>query len=212
MLKVSHVGVYNIENAIRGMRNPLSSWDKSDSFGDSITYYTNERLVDQFNKYELGDKDLDLAKRLVSSGTDHGKFLRQILVSVDIEAPLYWWKEADTYKVGTVANSTSTMHTIMKKEFSEDMFSFDCLTETNKEIILHMLNELRKDYLETKSKDTWRELIQVLPNSFNQLRTVTLNYQVLRNMYHSRRNHKLFEWHTLCDWIETLPYSELITM
>ena len=202
MIKVTNICVYNFENAIRGMRNPLNSWDKSDS------YY------DKGGNFVIGENDLNLALKLANAGTDHRKFLRQIFVSMDITAPLYWWKEFDTYKVGTVANSCSTMHTIHKKEFTLDDFSHDKLNECNKRILkvyIDTINADRKLFLETGDKDYWWQMIQMLPTSYNQLRTVTLNYEVLRNIYHSRKNHKLDEWHTLCDAIEQLPYSVLIT-
>ena len=202
MIKITNVCVYNFENAIRGMRNPLNSWDKSDS------YY------DKGGNFVIGENDLKLALKLANAGSDHRKFLRQIFVSVDITAPLYWWKEFDTYKVGTVANSCSTMHTIHKKEFTLDDFSHDKLNEYNKRILkayIDAINTDRKLFLETNDKDYWWQMIQMLPTSYNQLRTVTLNYEVLRNIYHSRKNHKLDEWHGFCDVIKGLPYSELIT-
>jgi hypothetical protein len=191
----------NFENAIRGMRNPLNSWDKSDSYvGDS-------------GRFIIGENDLALAKRLVAAGSDHRKFLRQILVSVDVLAPLYWYKEYDTYKVGTVANSCSTMHTVHKKEFALDDFSTEHLSELSLGSLaetIKVMNVYREDFLATSNKESWWQMIQLLPTSYNQLRTITLNYEVLRNIYHSRKAHKLDEWHTFCDWIKTLPYSELI--
>ena len=202
MIKITNISVCNFENAIRGMRNPLNSWDKSDS------YY------DKGGNFVIGENDLKLALKLANAGSDHRKFLRQIFVSVDITAPLYWWKEFDTYKVGTVANSCSTMHTIHKKEFTLDDFSHDKLNEYNKRILkayIDAINTDRKLFLETNDKDYWWQMIQMLPTSYNQLRTVTLNYEVLRNIYHSRKNHKLDEWHGFCDVIKGLPYSELIT-
>ncbi|NLD87124.1 MAG: hypothetical protein GX633_02545 [Clostridiales bacterium] len=198
MLKVSNSTVMNFENAIRGARNPMNSWDKSDS------RYEEGRFV-------LGPNDLSLACRLCSAGRDHRKFIRQIFVSVDIEAPIYWWKEFDTYKVGTVANSTSTMHKIHSRPFSPDQFSFDNLTEESEEFSLELLaylESLRKKYLKTKDKALWLDIIKLLPSSYNQLRTVTLNYEVLNNIYHARKNHKLSEWHTFCDYIATLPYAK----
>lgn len=202
MIKVERVSVMNLENAIRGARNPLNSWARSDS-----SY--NEK-----GEYILGENDLSLAKRLCSAGSDHRKFIRQILVSMDITAPLYWWKEFDTYKVGTVANSTSTMHKIHSKEFTLDDFSVDHMTPTTLaefEKWVAYLESVRLRYLETKDKADWYDLIQLLPTSYNQMRTVTLNYEVLTNIYYARRTHKLAEWHDLCDAILELPYArELI--
>ncbi len=202
MIKIDKTDVYGWEAAIRGMRNPLNSWDKSDSvftMGDTF----------------VGENDLSLMKRLVKAGSDHSKFMRMITVTCDITAPLYWWKEYDTYKVGTVANSCSTMHTIHKKEFSWDDFSFEHLLQDEAtEFMKHLicgLNYYRTIYLKTKDKTYWYQMIQLLPSSYNQLRTVQLNYAALRNIYHARKNHKLSEWHTFCEWIESLPYSELIT-
>ena len=203
MIKLEKTSVMNMENAIRGARNPMNSWGKSDS------YY------DENGDYILGENDLDLAKRLVKAGSDHRKFLRQIFVSVDITAPLYWWKEYDTYKVGTTANSCSTMHKIHAKEFVRDDFSFE---KTYKdcdwliESILNVLNTSRDKFLETKEKVYWDTMIQFLPSSYNQMRTCTLTYENLVNIYYARRHHKLTEWHTLCDWIETLPYFKEIVL
>ena len=202
MIKVTNVCVYNFENAIRGMRNPLNSWDKSDS------YY------DKGGNFVIGENDLKLALKLANAGSDHRKFLRQIFVSMDISAPFYWWKEFDTYKVGTVANSCSTMHTIHKKEFELGDFSWEQLDEyglTILEATIDYLNHNRELFIETNNKRYWYNMIQILPTSYNQLRTLTLNYEVLRNMYHSRKAHKLDEWRELCDAIEQLPYSVLIT-
>lgn len=216
MLNIENVEVMGWEHAIRGMRNPMNSWEKSDSdwnfdcIEDPETFYTYETK----DEYEIGPNDLDLMRRLRNAGTDHRKFMRMITVYMDIAAPLYWWKEFDTYKVGTVANSCSTMHKIHAKEFTLDDFSHEHLVmETYKclEYTIKMLNGYREIYLQTKDKQYWWQLIQLLPSSYNQKRTVMLNYEVLANMYKSRRNHKLDEWHTLCDWMETLPYSELIT-
>ena len=202
MLKVERISVMNMENAIRGARNPLNSWAKMDS-----TY-------DDKGNFVLGENDLSLARRLAVAGSDHRKFLRQIIVSMDITAPLYWWKEFDTYKVGTVANSTSTMHKIQAKEFTREDFSCDRLTEDGLKIldgVIDFLESERARFNETKAKDAWHNMIQLLPSSFNQLRTVSLNYEVLINIYYARRNHKLAEWHTLCEAIEALPYAnELI--
>ena len=199
MLKCERTSVMNFENAIRGARNPLNSWARLDS-----SFNENGDFV-------FGENDLDLAKRLAKAGSDHRKFLRQIFVSVDITAPLYWWKEFDTYKVGTVANSTSTMHKIHSKPFSIDDFSADKMNEKALASInrtISELEELRLEYLETKDKETWYSIIQLLPSSYNQMRTVTMNYEVLINIYYARVHHKLAEWHTLCDAIRELPYAE----
>jgi len=202
MLKVERVYVMNMENAIRGARNPMNSWARMDS------YY------DEDGNFVLGENDLSLAKRLAQAGSDHRKYLRQIMVSMDITAPLYWWKEFDTYKVGTVANSTSTMHKIQAKEFTRDDFSCDRLSEDALGVldtVIAYLEGERVKFIETKEKSHWHNMIQLLPSSFNQMRTVTLNYEVLINIYYARRHHKLAEWHTLCDAIEALPYAnELI--
>lgn len=203
MIEITKTDVYGWKAAIRGMRNPMNSWDKSDS------YFGEDGDV------AMGENDLNLMKNLVSAGSDHSKFMRMIYVSVDVNAPLYWWKEYDTYKVGTVANSCSTMHKIHEKEFTIDDFSHehvDMYAFNLFDMIIRNLNANREQYLETKDKRYWWNMIQLLPSSYNQKRTLTLNYAVLRNMYKARRNHKLDEWHTFCDWIETLPYSELITM
>ena len=203
MIKLERTSVMNLENAIRGARNPLSSWDRSDSFYDGE------------GNFVLGEADLALAGRLAVSGSDHRKYLRQVFVSVDITAPIYWWKEFDTYKVGTVANSTSTMHKIHSKPFSADDFSHDHLTEERRAALDAMISYLeftRLAYVETKDKKYWYDLIQLLPSGYNQMRTVTLNYENLINIYYARRNHKLDEWHTLCDWIKTLPYAEKLIL
>ena len=203
MLKVERISVMNFENAMRGARNPLNSWAKSDS------YY------DEQGNYVLGENDLSLATRLCSAGSDHRKFIRQIMVSMDITAPLYWWKEYDTYKVGTVANSCSTMHKIHAKAFGREDFSCDRMSEKALACldgVIEVLEEQRQAYLETKDTAYWHDMIQLLPSSYNQMRTCTLNYENLINIYYARRNHKLPEWHTYCDWIESLPYAkELIT-
>ena len=202
MIKFEETEVMNFETAIRGMRNPLNSWDKS----DSMFHLTDKSL------YEIGPNDLNLMKRLINAGTDHRKFLRQIFVSVDITAPLYWWKEFDTYKVGTVANSCSTMHKIHDKEFALDDFSHEHLREGNKHWLfatIQVLNDERNHFLETKDKQYWWQMIQLLPSSYNQKRTVTLNYEVLRNIATSRKHHKLDEWRVaFMDWIKSLPYAE----
>ena len=224
MIKIENVDVYGWEAAIRGMRNPLNSWDKSDStFIDVFDDRENIRTYYQ-KSVDIGENDLKLMKQLVKAGTDHSKFMRMITVTLDITAPMYWWKEASTYKVGTVRNSCSTMHTIHKKEFTLDDFSHEhLLTEKETEcgdicpiIILECmisaLNNFRKKFLETKDKKYWWQIIQLLPSSYNQRSTVQLNYAVLRNIYHARKDHKLDEWRDFCKWIEGLPYSELITM
>lgn len=202
MIKITNISVYNFENAIRGMRNPLNSWDKMDS------------RVDENGVFALGENDRKLAVKLANAGSDHRKFLRQIFVTMDITAPLYWWKETDQYKVGTVTNSCSTMHTIHKKEFELADFSWEQLDEyglTILEATIDYLNHNRELFIGTNSKRYWYNMIQILPTSYNQLRTLSLNYEVLRNMYHSRKAHKLQEWRDLCKIIEGLPYSELIT-
>ena len=199
MLKVERISVMNMENAIRGARNPLNSWARMDS-------YYNEK-----GDFILGENDLSLATRLAKAGSDHRKYLRQIMVSMDITAPLYWWKEFDTYKVGTVANSTSTMHKIQAKEFTRDDFSCEKLTGKSVEVmdaVIAALEEERIKFIETKDKANWINMIQLLPSSYNQMRTVTMNYEVLINIYYARRTHKLSEWHVLCDEIKKLPYAE----
>ena len=200
MLLTERTSVMNLENAIRGARNPMNSWDRMDS------------AYDEKGCYILGENDLDLAKRLAHAGSDHRKFLRQIFVSVDITAPLYWWKEFDTYKVGTVANSTSTMHKIHAKPFERNDFSHDRLDEGGLEMLdatVAYLEAERLKFLADKTdRQSWHNMIQMLPSSYNQMRTVTLNYENLINMYYARRTHKLAEWHTLCDWILSLPYAK----
>lgn len=240
MLKIEKDQVVGWEHAIRGMRNPKNSWKKSDS-GVCATHgpakcadcvYTDCHAddIDIGTKYILGPNDLDLMTTLRNAGTDHRKFMRMIVVYLDITAPLYWWKEFDTYKVGTVANSCSTMHKIHAKEFTLDDFSYEHLIdsplveeEPGKPALLNMqaremlvilvnvLNAARYNYLKTNDKKYWWQMIQLLPTSYNQKRTVMLNYEVLANIYKSRKDHKLDEWHTFCDWIEGLPYSKLIT-
>lgn len=246
MLKIENTEVMGWEAAIRGMRNPMNSWEKSDSrfsFLDDCGDCTHCNLrFDECNEQQIGPNDLDLMTRLRNAGTDHRKFMRMITVYLDITAPLYWWKEFDTYKVGTVANSCSTMHKIHEKEFTLEDFSCEHLIGSpipnfNKHVhvtekaedgnkcysfglgttptcfmewIIGVLNTYRELYLKTKDKKYWWQMIQLLPSSYNQKRTVMLNYEVLANIYKSRRNHKLDEWHTFCDWIESLPYSELI--
>ena len=223
MLKIENFEVLGWEDAIRGMRNPMNSWEKSDSefHGDPWSCQSGVGGCSNFGSCAcyIGKNDLDLMTRLRNAGTDHRKFMRMITVYLDITAPLYWWKEFDTYKVGTVANSCSTMHKIVAKEFTLEDFSTEHLypevREAFENTIIKYLNEARKTYNflsdTTSKKDAWWQMIQVLPSSYNQKRTVMLNYEVLANIYKSRKNHKLDEWHTLCDWIEELPYSELIT-
>lgn len=206
MIEITNTEVVGLEHAIRGMRNPLNSWDKSDS-----DYWKNSK--DEF-EYVIGSNDLELMKKLASAGSDHSKFLRMIVVYLDINAPMYWWKEFDTYKVGTVRNSCSTMHKIHSKEFTLDDFSVDNLEPYSVTTMKHVIRELnayRESHNVTKTKSDWWQLIQLLPSSYNQKSTVMLNYQVLKNMYHSRKCHKLDEWKEFCKWVETLPYSELIT-
>ncbi len=197
MLKVERTSVMNLDGAIRGARNPMNSWDKSDSF------------FDEAGRFVVGPVDLDLGHRLAIAGSDHRKFLRQIFVSVDITAPLYWWKEFDTYKVGTTANSTSTMHKIHAKPFERADFSHDRLDEGGLALldatIAYLESERQKFNADKQNRQPWHNMIQTLPSSYNQMRTVTLNYENLINIYYARRNHKLAEWHTLCDWILTLP-------
>ena len=202
MLTVKDIEVMNLKNAIRGARNPMNSWAKSDSF------------FNESGEYVLGENDLSLAVRLRKAGSDHRKFMRQIFVTMDITAPLYWWKEFDTYKVGTVANSTSTMHKITSMPFDISHFSTDKMdTETVEFMqgVVEYLEKLRSRFLETKDKNIWYDIIQLLPSSYNQMRTCTMNYENLVNIYHARKNHKLDEWHTFCDYVKTLPYAnELI--
>lgn len=223
MLKIENTEVFGWEAAVRGMRNPMNSWDQSDSkhhlFEGAGTFIT-----------EIGDNDLKLMKNLAKAGSDHAKYLRMITVTMDVTAPLYWWKEFDTYKVGTVANSCSTMHKIHSKEFTLDDFSHEHLIEdwldSNCEAMIYgelnepwsplevlewtikALNANREAYLTTKDKKFWWQMIQLLPSSYNQRRTVQLNYEVLRHQYHARKNHKLDEWHEFCDWIKRLPYAK----
>lgn len=210
MIKIENAEVIGWECAIRGMRNPMNSWDKSDS-GLVVTIKESSW---EWKDFAIGENDLDLMIRLVKSGSDHRKFMRMIVVYLDITAPLYWWKEFDTYKVGTVANSCSTMHKIHEKEFTLDDFSCEHLSGEwldHLKNTIKLLNDAREAYhwCNTDSKkDWWWQMIQLLPTSYNQKRTVMLNYEVLRNMYHSRKNHKLYEWRELCSWIEQLPYAK----
>ena len=229
MIKFESTEVVGLEAAIRGMRNPMNSWEKSDSHYECHEYdklSDDEHTTYLVDKYIPGPNDHDLMMRLRNAGTDHRKFMRMIVVYVDILAPLYWWKEFDTYKVSTVANSCSTMHKIHEKEFTIDDFSIEHLSSeefgvnglrstTSMDVIsvvIDALNYYRRCFIEDgKSKDDWWQMIQLLPSSYNQRRTVMMNYEVLANIYKSRKNHKLDEWRSLCKWIETLPYSELIT-
>lgn len=232
MIKIENTEVMGWEAAIRGMRNPMNSWEKSDSNYrpilasrcDTCTSYLLDnwddcdncevhKLCNSPNYFLVGPNDLDLMTRLSKAGTDHRKFMRMITVYLDITAPLYWWKEFDTYKVGTVANSCSTMHKIAAKEFTLEDFSHEHLYAPLQDLrpMIDLLNMYRERYLETKDKNDWWQMIQLLPSSYNQRRTVMLNYEVLANIYKSRKGHKLDEWNAFCDWIENLPYSELIT-
>ena len=218
MIKIEHTEVVGFEHAIRGMRNPLNSWNKSDSY---YTYVEDaETLQTAPFEFFVGDNDLELMKKLCKAGTDHRKFMRMITVYVDVTAPMYWWAEYDTYKVGTVRNSCSKMHTIHKKEFTLDDFSHEHLIDEDEYMLacksslnrtIADLNTARDLYITTNDKKYWWQIIQLLPSSYNQRATLMLNYEVLANIYHSRKSHKLDEWHDFCKWIETLPYSELIT-
>lgn len=197
MIKFNNTAVMNFENAMRGARNPLNSWARSDS------------SYDENGNFVFGSNDLDPAKRLCQAGNDHRKFIRQIFISVDITAPIYWWKEYDTYKVGTVANSTSTMHKIHSKPFELADFSTDHMTDEaldTMKVMVESLEEIRLKYMETKDKALWYSLIQLLPESYHQMRTCTMSYENAIAMYNARHNHKLEEWHTFCDWVCELPY------
>ena len=216
MLKIENWEVLGWEHAIRGMRNPMNSWEKSDSnfFDDSEGHVCNIcQGRGSMSLIDIGPNDYALMKSLCNAGTDHRKFMRMITVYLDITGPLYWWKEFDTYRVGVEKNSCSTMHKIHAKEFTLEDFSCEKLYDPLGDLrpIVDRLNVYRERYLETKDKNDWWQMIQLLPTSYNQKRTVMLNYEVLSNIYKSRRHHRLDEWHTLCDWISELPYSELIT-
>ena len=214
MIKIENTEVYGFESAIRGMRNPMNSWDKSDSFHNCKSSDECTRNCGLWCSGAIGDNDLKLMKNLVKAGSDHSKFMRMITVTCDITAPLYFYKEWDTYKVGTVRNSCSTMHKIASKEFTLDDFSTEHLfaqSLSTMQTLIYHLNEYRQLYIDRNDKLYWWQMIQLLPSSYNQKATVQLNYAVLRNMYHARKNHKLDEWHTFCEWVESLPYSELIT-
>jgi hypothetical protein len=200
LIELKQTKTFNFEGAIRGMRNPMNSWEKS----DSKQYWDGNCW-----NFHMGEEDLRLARKLIKAGSDHRKFIRQLFISVDINAPLYWWKEFDTYKVGTVANSCSTMHKIHSKPITKDDFSIEQLSISSLDMfydVISHLESLRTYYLETKDKKVWYNIIQLLPESYNQTRTVTMNYENVLNMYRARKNHKLDEWHTFCDWIEELPY------
>lgn len=220
MIKIERVETFGWETAVRGMRNPLNSWEKS----DSLSYEDDEGATIDY-LYNVGRKDKELMTTLVKAGTDHSKFMRMLGIAMDVVAPLYWWKEFDTYKVGTVANSCSTMHKIQAKEFTLDDFSHEHLIDEYWEdgfwesewlddlrTTIARLNRARNRFLKTKDKKYWWQMIQLLPSSYNQRRTVMLNYEVLRNQYHARKNHKLDEWHDYCKMLEALPHSDLITM
>lgn len=225
MIKIEETVTYGWEAAIRGMRNPKNSWDKSDSYpavdckkcgviDREGMCKPKEHDCTPYLCYAVGDNDLKLMKQLGGAGNDHGKYLRMITVTADVTAPLYWWKEYDTYKVGTVANSCSTMHKIHAKEFTLDDFSTEHLVGKSiaaLQNVIDVMNLEREHFIASKDKDCWWQMIQLLPTSYNQKRTVQLNYAVLKNIYHARKNHKLDEWHSFCAWIESLPYSELIT-
>lgn len=227
MIKIENTEVYGFEAAIRGMRNPMNSWDRIDSGWCEQQEICKAPIetCQEIGGYCIGDNDLKLMKNLVKAGSDHSKFMRMITVTCDITAPLYWWKEFDTYRVGTVRNSCSTMHKITAKEFTLDDFSHEHLLNENGVavedwrsewledlyITIERLNCARQCFTDTKDKKYWWQIIQLLPSSYNQRATVQLNYAVLRNMYHARKNHKLDEWHTFCEWVESLPYSEIIT-
>lgn len=224
MIKLENWEVLGWEHAIRGMRNPMNSWDRSDTcFGDVACYLCPEHIpgtchcdmTKHGGGHRIGPNDHDLMMRLAKGGPVHAKYRRMITVYVDITAPLYWWKEFDTYKVGTVANSCSTMHKIHAKELTLEDFSHECLKPEALaclEMTIRCMNAYREMYLKDGDYDDWIQIIQSLPTSFNQRRTIMLNYEVLYNIYFSRKNHKLKEWHTLCDWIKSLPYSEIITL
>ena len=222
MVKVENIDVWGFEHAIRGMRNPMNSWEKSDSYMCDAKHcggkccredMVDEKDCNQPDGYHVGKNDLDLMRRLYKAGTEHRKYLRQIFVSMDITAPLYWWKEFDTYKVGTVANSCSTMHKIAAKEFELDDFSHEHMTDGNIlgfELILNCLNTARQNYLETKDKLWWWQMIQVLPTSYNQKRTITMNYENVMTMIRQRTGHKLDEWNNFVEILKDLPYVKEI--
>ena len=207
-MNFKHTCIYNLDNAFRGIRNPLNSWDKSDS-----RYKDVRQDGITMHKFVIGENDLKLAQSLIKSGTDHSKFMRQIMVSVDITAPLYWWKEFDTYKVGTVANSTSTMHKLASTRITPDCFAFDSVDDNTADVLCKVLELYREHYNKTKDVRAWRALVQMLPSSWLQTRTVTMSYQNIRAMYFARRNHKLTEWsREFMNWIKTLPYVDELIM
>lgn len=219
MININHTRVFGWEAAIRGMRNPMNSWEKSDStpcrFPDECLVACHKKQCEGGDHFFIGTNDHDLMMRLVKAGDEHAKFMRMIHVSMDILAPLYWWKQADTYKVGFVTNSCSTMHKIQAKEFVLEDFSTEHLINGTSKIMLRgvidLMNQYRNQYLDTNNKEYWWQLIQLLPDSYNQLRTCDTNYATLRKMYHQRKGHRLDEWTSFNDWVETLPYSDLIT-
>ena len=223
MIKITNTEFFGLEGALRGMRNPLNSWKYADSYdcfcfeNPDCSCYDSETDSCKCGCFAIGDNDMTLAKKLIKAGSDHRKFMRMIHVQTDVLAPLYWWKEYDTYKVGTVANSCSTMHKIHSKEFTLDDFSHEHLislghltglSEKCLQNTIEVMNGYRQMFIETKDKKYWWQIIQLLPSSYNQLRTIDLNYEVLLNIYHARKNHKLDEWHTFCEWIEKLPYMK----
>ena len=210
MIKITNAEVFGWDAAIRGMRNPMNSWDRSDSF---VCEGKDDCVGDCYSC--IGNADHALMKKLVKAGSDHAKFMRMINVTMDVTAPMYWWSEYDTYKVGTVANSCSKMHKIANREFTLGDFSTEHLDDVSLDTFNYIIAQLEYDrrlYIKTKDKKYWWDMIQLLPSSYNQKRTVQLNYAVRRNMYHARRNHKLDEWRDFCSWVETLPYAELITL
>lgn len=201
MIKIERTSVMNFENAVRGARNPMNSWDRMDS------------VYDENGNFVLGEADTKLATKLCAAGSDHRKFIRQIFVSVDITAPMYWWKEYDTYKVATVANSTSTMHKIHSNPFTREDFSYDRMNPQSLaclDNVIACLEGLRTAFVAKKDKSDWYSMIQLLPSSYNQMRTLTMNYENLVSMYHARKHHKLDEWHVFCDWVKTLPYADIM--
>lgn len=213
MIKIENVEVHGFQPAIRGMRNPKNSWDRSDSYWHDIKNYNDCDPGEQFREYRIGENDYSLMMRLAKAGSEHAKYRRMIVVYVDITAPLYWWKEADTYKIGTVSNSCSTMHKIHSKEFTIDDFSHEHMTGSMSVLnkVIDCLNYNRDKFIEIKDKRFWWQMIQLLPSSYNQRRTLMLNYETLANIYRQRKNHKLDEWREFCQWIKNLPYSEIIT-
>ena len=207
MIKIENISTFGWEEAIRGMRNPMNSWDRSD------TAFWSWPSIEGGVAHQIGSNDMNLMTKLRDAGTDHRKFMRMIVVYMDITAPLYWWKEFDTYKIGTVSNSCSTMHKITDKEFTIDDFSHEHLTERSLlvlDVLIRALNDYLDLYLEKPTKEAWWQIIQLLPSSYNQKRTIMMNYEVCANIYNSRKKHKLDEWKEFCDWVSILPYSNLI--